>query len=84
MIVAGVVVASLAVFAVTVLEYEVFAAGRLFPCGTATNPAPGGDALCTAALREPTLVGIGLGVVAVTLIAGGIVVRALTPRPLSF
>jgi hypothetical protein len=84
LIVAGVVIGSLAVFAVTVLEYDVFAGGRLLPCGTAVNPTPGGDPLCAGALREPALVGTGLGILAAALIAGGFVIRALTPRPLSF
>ena len=84
MIVAGVVIASLAVFAVTILEYDVFAGGRLIPCGTAASPTPGVDPLCASALREPALVGIGLGILAMAAIIGGFVVRALAPRPLSF
>jgi hypothetical protein len=84
MIVAGVVFASLAVFAMTVLQYDVFVAGRLISCGTAASPVPGGDAFCASALREPALVGAGLGLLAAALIVGGFMVRVLTPRPLSF
>lgn len=84
MIVAGVVIASLAVFAVTILEYDVFAAGRLIPCGSAVSPTPGVDPLCAPALREAAVIGIGLGILAAAAIIGGFVVRALTPRPLSF
>lgn len=84
LILAGVVAAAVAVFAIALVEYDVFTSAGLVACGSAGNPIPDRDALCGAALREPTVVGIGFAVLAVALIVVGIVLRARTPRPLSF
>jgi uncharacterized membrane protein len=78
------VAASLAVFAIAVVEYDVFTSAGLVGCGSAINPVAGRESLCASALREPTVIGIGFGVLAVGLMVGGVVLRARTPRPLSF
>jgi hypothetical protein len=78
------VAASLAVFAIAVVEYDVLTSSGLIGCGSAISPIAGSDTACASALREPTLIGIGFAVLAVGLIVGGVVLRARTPRPLSF
>jgi hypothetical protein len=76
------VAASLAVFTFVLLEYSVFTGTRLIACGSAASPVPGAEQLCASALREPTLVGGGLVVLAVLLAVAGIVLLARTPRSL--
>jgi hypothetical protein len=83
LILAGIVAAALAAFALVLVETTLFTGDGLVACGSAVSPVPGGGASCASALRDPALVGGGFAALAVVLVTVGVVLLARTPRSLT-
>lgn len=84
LILGGLVLVALAIFVLVAVETTVFGAGSLIGCGSAVSPVSGRGDVCTSALIELWLVGGAFAVAGIGALTCGVLLRALTPRPLGF
>lgn len=84
LILGGVVAVAVALFVLVAIDTTVVAPGALLNCGTVLAPTPGAGLACAPAHRDLTVVGGIAGALGLAAIVGGGVLRAMSPRPLSF
>ena len=84
LILGGLALVALALFALVALETTVVGSGVRVACGSALTPSVADAFVCGPALRDLWLVGGSLAVAGSAGITAGIVLRVLTPRPISF